>query len=191
MAISKTNILLILGASGSGKTAIRDLLLKNEGSYLIHKSFVKPVQMTTRPKREFENYTDYLFVDKEYFNKSLENYELTAVVNNFNSNCYGTLKNTIISGDDIINTIVVNKEGMKSVFDTYSGVSNVKIKTMLVLSNFDEDIINSHNNRSLDSVKEELFDLINYGNYDYYVGNSCQHRVKYYSLIDIFKRSPF
>ncbi len=102
-------MLILIGASASGKTEIAKLLIKNHG-------FEKLVTTTTREMRPGEvNGIDYNFVSAEdFFKKKEENGFFETVI--YNENYYGTPKeckdNNVLIVDPIgANNIFKNSEG--------------------------------------------------------------------------------
>lgn len=87
--MNKKGLLIILsGPSGSGKDTVLDELAK-----------IVPIQrsisMTTREKRDNEaNNIDYIFVDRDYFEKAIKNDDVLEFVE-YNGNYYGTPKGPI------------------------------------------------------------------------------------------------
>lgn len=169
----KTNILVLCGVSGSGKTYIRNLI-KNT-ICMKDLSFHIPMQVTTRKKRYEEGPCDYIFLSKEDFDILADNEELVAYTN-FNEKEYGTIKNNICPGNNVINLIVASAEGCKDILNVYKENNNVNIKTALVLSDLDEKILKSHNDRTLYFAKKELCELLEFP-HDFYVPNYKCDRV--------------
>ena len=76
-------MIVLVGASASGKTEIAKLIIKKYG-------FEKMVTTTTRPMRVGEvNDVDYHFITKEEFLRRLDNNEFLETAN-YNDNYYGT-----------------------------------------------------------------------------------------------------
>lgn len=102
-------MLILIGASASGKTEIAKLLIKKHG-------FEKLVTTTTRPMRDGEvNGIDYHFVTPDEFYAKKDNDEFFETVI-YNENYYGTpkdcKKNNVLIVDPIgANNIFMNSTG--------------------------------------------------------------------------------
>ncbi len=99
-------MLVLIGASASGKTEIAKLLIKNY-------DFKKMVTTTTRRKRKGEvNKVDYNFITDNKFLKMKEQKKFleTTVYNNTN---YGTP----IEGATVDKVLIVDPNGANSIFD--------------------------------------------------------------------------
>jgi guanylate kinase len=99
-------MLVLIGASASGKTEIAKILIKDY-------NFKKMVTTTTRRKRKGEiNKVDYNFITLNKFEKmKAENKFLETV--QYNSNYYGTPT----KGADIDKVLIVEPEGANSIYD--------------------------------------------------------------------------
>ena len=175
------NVILISGASGSGKTYIRDMLVEyNNKIYLKDNSitneitFTKPLQVTTRHRRIGEKPTDYIFMNLDYYGECEKENELTCKTH-FNDNYYGTLINTLVYGENVYNLIVASLEGRNDFIKMFGGIEFVNIKTALVLSDIDPNIIKEHNNRDVSFVQDEITNLLS-KEYDYYIPNYSYKR---------------
>ena len=95
-------MIILVGASASGKTEVAKKLIKNYG-------FVKVVTYTTRKKRENEvNNIDYHFITENKFLKlKEENFFLETTL--YNGNYYGTPLNEI----DVNKVLIVDPKGLK------------------------------------------------------------------------------
>lgn len=95
-------IIVLLGASGSGKSTI-------ENELATHYGFEKIVSYTTRSPREGEeNGKDYYFVDNDTFNEVL-NRGLFAEYDEYSQNrLYGTLKSDYVSGENKVAVLTPN-----------------------------------------------------------------------------------
>ncbi|MBO7535623.1 MAG: guanylate kinase, partial [Bacilli bacterium] len=103
-------MIILVGASASGKTEIAKLIIKKYG-------FKKMVTTTTRPMRFGEKQDiDYHFISKEEFIKRKDNHEFLETTL-YNDNYYGTHKSDV--GDDKI--LIVEVEGANAI---YSELSN-------------------------------------------------------------------
>lgn len=93
-------MIVLVGASASGKTEIAKLIIKNHG-------FEKMVTTTTRPMRVGEvNDIDYHFLTKEEFLKRKDNNEFLETTL-YNGNYYGTHRSDV--GDKKV--VIVEIEG--------------------------------------------------------------------------------
>ena len=99
-------IIVLLGASGSGKSTI-------EHELATHYGFEKIVSYTTRePRKNEENGKDYYFVDNETFNEILNN-NLFAEYDEYSQNrLYGTLKSDYIDGNKVV---VLTPNGLRQI----------------------------------------------------------------------------
>ena len=89
-------IIVLLGASGSGKSTI-------EHELATHHGFEKIVSYTTRkPRENEENGKDYYFVDNDTF-KEILNRDLFAEYDEYSQNrLYGTLKSDYVDGNKVV-----------------------------------------------------------------------------------------
>lgn len=89
-------IIVLLGASGSGKSTI-------EHELATHHGFGKIISYTTRsPRNGEENGKDYYFVDNDTFNEVLMR-DLFAEHDEYSQNrLYGTLKSDYVDGDKVV-----------------------------------------------------------------------------------------
>lgn len=89
-------IIVLLGASGSGKSTI-------ENELATHHDFKKIISYTTRkPRENEENGKDYYFIDNDTFNEIL-NRDLFAEYDEYSQNrLYGTLKSDYVDGDKVV-----------------------------------------------------------------------------------------
>lgn len=87
--LKNNGVLIVLsGPSGSGKDTVLDELAKNV-------PIQRSISMTTREKRENEsNNVDYIFVDRDHFEKCIENEDVLEYVE-YSGNYYGTPKGPI------------------------------------------------------------------------------------------------
>jgi guanylate kinase len=97
-------MIVLIGASASGKTEVAKSLIKKHG-------FSKIVTYTTRPIRPTEtNGIDYHFVTKEKFAKLKDdNFFLETAI--YNNNCYGTPKNDL----GLNKVIILEPNGFKAI----------------------------------------------------------------------------
>lgn len=116
-------IIVLLGASGSGKSTI-------EKELATHHGFEKIISHTTREPRECEdNGKDYHFVNNETF-KDMLNLGLYAEYDEYSQNrLYGTLKVDYADGNKVV---VLTPNGLRQLKN--SGVEN-EIYTVLVEAN--------------------------------------------------------
>lgn len=89
-------IIVLLGASGSGKSTIENELANHHG-------YEKIISYTTRsPRNGEENGKDYYFVDNDTFNEVLMR-DLFAEHDEYSQNrLYGTLKSDYVDGDKVV-----------------------------------------------------------------------------------------
>ena len=101
-------MLVIIGASGSGKTEIARILENEYG-------FTKVVTCTTRPKRSEEKEgVDYHFLtEMEFKHKSANNEFLETTI--YNNYYYGTLYSDIKSNS----ILVLNPDGANALYKTF------------------------------------------------------------------------
>jgi len=98
-------MLILIGASASGKTEIAKILINDFG-------FQKMVTTTTRKKRKNEvNHSDYHFVTVNKFLKMKEQNKFLETVQ-YNSNYYGTPK----EGATINKVLIVEPEGANEIY---------------------------------------------------------------------------
>lgn len=202
MKSNNINILALLGASGSGKTYIKNILLPLSGlvkqtcdNFDIQFSsrlndtiyFHAPIQVTTRSMRDGESPDSYIFFNdnsKMYEDLFLSN-KLTAEIN-FNNHRYGTLVKDFVVGNSIWNIIIVSTDGLESlelsIHDNVFG-HEVNLMTGLVLSDTNDDILKEHD-RSQDFYKNELLSLISRP-YDFYIPNYTDERINAKQLLNI------
>lgn len=174
------NIVALLGASGSGKTYIKNMIL----SYL--NNFHAPLQVTTRPIRADETYVDYYFLSKEAYD-SIKHFGLTARTH-FNGNDYGTLMNTLVYGANQYNVIVVSKEGLKDIEGTFRGNKNFNLTKIIVEGNsLDEEIYKGHD-RTEEFVKQEIKDIHSI-RYHGLIHNEEGNRANFQRVLDVLSSS--
>ena len=89
-------IIVLLGASGSGKSTI-------ENELATHHGYKKIISYTTRnPRDGEENGKDYYFIDNDTFEEVL-NRDLFAEHDEYSQNrLYGTLKSDYVDGDKVV-----------------------------------------------------------------------------------------
>lgn len=103
------NMLVLIGASASGKTEIAKLLIKNYG-------YEKLVTTTTRPIRTKEiDGIDYNFVSKQEFLRQKENNSFFETVI-YNNNHYGTPKKNKLN-----NVLIVEPNGANTIYKNSIG----------------------------------------------------------------------
>lgn len=95
-------VVVLLGASGSGKSTI-------ENELSVHHGFEKIVSYTTRqPRENEENGRDYYFIDNDTFEEILSR-DLFAEYDEYSQNrLYGTLKSDYISGENKVAVLTPN-----------------------------------------------------------------------------------
>ena len=116
-------IIVLLGASGSGKSTIESELATQHG-------FKKIVSYTTRkPRENEENGKDYYFVDNDTF-KEILNRDLFAEYDEYSQNrLYGTLKSDYVDGNKVV---VLTPNGLRQL---KKNCPNDNIFTILVEAN--------------------------------------------------------
>lgn len=98
-------MIVLVGASASGKTETAKLIIKNYG-------FKKMVTTTTRPMRVGEvQDIDYHFISKEEFLKQKENGEFLETTE-YNNNFYGTHRKDV----DSKKVVIVEPEGANNLY---------------------------------------------------------------------------
>ena len=116
-------IIVLLGASGSGKSTI-------ESELATHHGFKKIISYTTRkPRENEENGKDYYFVDNDTF-KEILNRDLFAEYDEYSQNrLYGTLKSDYVDGNKVV---VLTPNGLRQL---KKNCPNDNIFTILVEAN--------------------------------------------------------
>lgn len=116
-------IIVLLGASGSGKSTVEKELATYHG-------FSKIVSYTTRlPREEEENGKDYWFVDNDTFKEVLHR-DLFAEYDEYSQNrLYGTLKSDYVDGNKVV---VLTPNGLRQL---KKNCPNEDILTVLVETN--------------------------------------------------------
>jgi guanylate kinase len=110
-------MLILVGASASGKTEVAKLLFKKYG-------LIKAITHTTRPKREHEkNGVDYYFVSKTKFLELLDA-DYFVEHTEYNGNYYGCSKKEISDNK----VVIVDANGLKS----FKALNDSKIITFLL-----------------------------------------------------------
>ena len=89
-------IIVLLGASGSGKSTI-------EHELATHRGFEKIISYTTRkPRVEEENGKDYYFIDNNTFTTMINTSLLAEYDEYSQGRFYGTLKSDYVDGDKVV-----------------------------------------------------------------------------------------
>lgn len=101
-------ILLIAGASGSGKSTIAKKLCENDKYNLV-------CSYTDRSKRD-KNDTDHIFVDSNYMDLLLERSDIVAQ-SKISAYRYCTIRSQFV--DDKVNVYIVDVNGMNDIFDSF------------------------------------------------------------------------
>ena len=177
-------MIVLAGASASGKTEIAKLLAKKYG-------ITKIVTTTTRPKRKGEvNGVDYFFVDKGQFEKMIREDKFVEYTL-FNGNLYGSTKDQISKNK----CVVIDPAGLRSYMAlhddsivTFYLEADEKTRYQRMLDRGDEvDKINSRIAHDREAFKKE-----NIVKVDYVIKNSsddvledvCDHIYKIYKSLN-------
>lgn len=174
-------MLILIGASASGKTEIAKILIKDF-------SFQKMVTTTTRKRRKNEiNHIDYHFVTRNKFIKMKEQNKFLETVQ-YNDNYYGTPK----EGATIDKVLIVEPEGANEIYK--QGIEN----TIFILLETDEE---TRKNRMLsrgDNLiqvldrlhrDDEYFDEKNLIHIDYKMNTSTLNQYDLASVInDLYRK---
>lgn len=108
-------IIVLLGASGSGKSTI-------ENELATHHGFEKIIPYTTRPKRDEEiNGKDYYFIDYNKFNKMLKNGCFMEYDEYSQKRLYGTLKSDY-AGNKVV---VLTPNGFRKLKQSHQNDNNI------------------------------------------------------------------
>lgn len=146
-------IIVLLGASGSGKSTI-------EHELATHHGFNKIISYTTRKQRENEeNGKDYYFVDNDTF-KEVMSRDLFAEHDEYSQNrLYGTLKSDYVDGDKVV---VLTPNGLRQL---KKNCPNEEILTVLVEASLGTRIKRYIDRCSVDKFNfddaSEIFERIN------------------------------
>jgi guanylate kinase len=174
-------MLILIGASASGKTEIAKILINDFG-------FQKMVTTTTRKKRKNEiNHIDYHFVTIKKFLKMKDRNEFLETVQ-YNNNYYGTPK----EGATIDKVLIVEPEGANKIYK--QGIED----TVFILLETDEE---TRKNRMLsrgDNLiqvldrlhrDDEYFDEKNLIHIDYKMNTSTLDQYDLASVLnDLYKK---
>ena len=177
-------MIVLAGASASGKTEIAKLLAKKYG-------ITKIVTTTTRPKRKGEvDGVDYFFVDKAKFEKMIREDKFVEYTL-FNGNLYGSTKDQISKNK----CVVIDPAGLRSYMSlhddsivTFYLEADEKTRYQRMLDRGDEvDKIESRIAHDREAFKRE-----NIVKVDYVIKNSsddvledvCDHIYKIYKSLD-------
>lgn len=116
-------IIVLLGASGSGKSTI-------EHELAVHHNYKKIISYTTRQPRENEkNGRDYYFIDNDTFREVMDR-KLFAEYDEYSQDrLYGTMKSDYIDGDKVV---VLTPNGLRQL---KKNCPNEKFFTVLVEAN--------------------------------------------------------
>ncbi|MCQ2776625.1 MAG: AAA family ATPase [Bacilli bacterium] len=160
-------MIVLSGASASGKTEVAKMLAKKYG-------IVKVITTTTRNLRVGEiNGKDYFFVSKEEFLKMKENEEFVETTV-YNGNFYGSLKREIAD----TKCIVADPQGLKA----YSEIKNKNIVTFFL--NAEEETrmkrMLERGDKPEDAAKRiandrEVFKLENFTKVDFHINSETQN----------------
>ena len=187
MSKSKNGMMFVLSSpSGVGKTTLTKKISKN------NKNFIISISHTTREPRINEiDGEDYFFINKEKFNKLIEENNFFEYAKIFN-NLYGTSKRQVL---DII------KQGKDVLFDIdWQGADQLKNKKLdfklisfFILPPSKEVLFQRLSNRDMkdkliaeERMKQFERDVLHWINYDYVIINDeierCYNKIK--NLID-------
>ena len=171
-------ILFICGESGSGKDYIAKELVKHNNESDSFFFFNKPLQYTTRQKRD-ETDNGYNFIDEEEYKKITN--DLFARIY-FDNNFYGTPIDSILDEDDlenknIINIVIVNKEGY---LDAINSIDTDEYNYILMKIDSDEANREDRSQIENEKLKEGLKDL----EFDIIYNNKRNNEINIEDLID-------
>lgn len=106
------NILIFVGASGSGKSTIVEHIRKNLG-------IPQLVTTTTRYKRRNEKEgEDYHFIESEEFNRLADN-ESFLETTSYSGNLYGLTKEEIDKNSNNVSTVITDINGARTLANLY------------------------------------------------------------------------
>ena len=120
-------IIVLLGASGSGKSSIENVLSKEFG-------YDKIVSYTTRPQRVGEtNGKDYNFIDHETFNEAVRKGLFAEYDEYSQDRFYGTLKSDYNKGNKVVVLTPNGFRQLKKTFglDVYSVLVDANLGTRM------------------------------------------------------------
>ena len=113
---TKGRTVVLIGESGSGKSALADCLTKTYG-------FKKVITCTTRPKRVGEiNDIDYHFIDEETFRDFLSKDKFIEYARYYNWQ-YGTLKSSI--EEEVDKVIIMTPHGYRRLKEKIDDLNNI------------------------------------------------------------------
>jgi len=152
---SKTKILVIGGLSGSGKTFLKNSLIKKYPNI-----FSDILQFTTREMRiEEKDQPNYIHCNAEQFKKIKG---ILVGKTYFHNNWYGSYIN--FTDTNFINIIILNSEGLIDLKDTIKYNKNYCIRVLgLDVSNLDEVPVEREGRNQSSLQKERTF--LNYADY--------------------------
>lgn len=152
--MNKKKIIVLVGASGSGKTTVANKLIESYG-------YKKVVTTTTRAPRPGEvNGIDYHFVSKEEFANKLNNHGFVEFTN-YAGKMYGTGNDEIdavITGKDPA-VIVMDEVGatfMKSTYGEYVLIAHIRRERYdVIMSILERDIPNEEKAKRINNLDAE------------------------------------
>lgn len=163
-------MIVLAGASASGKTEVAKLLAKKYG-------ITKIITTTTRDKRVGEvDKRDYFFVTKEEFERKIANDEFVEYTT-FNGNLYGSTKDQIAPDK----CVVIDPAGLRS----YIALGNTSIVTFFLEADEETRIARMKiRGDDPDKIKSRIeYDRIafrrdNIAKVDYVIDSSSNHSVE-------------
>lgn len=145
------DILLIVGASGSGKSTITSALSKYD-------EFMEIMSYTDRPKR-YEDEDTHIFLSKKQMDSIINTYDIVAYTE-INGYRYCALERQF--NKKKINIYIVDNKGIKDVFDYFSNIDCNIYVVFIIRDVIDVDVYRIKRDVELPPV--ELCDLCVFNN---------------------------